>query len=85
MFGDMDRLTAFDNLFGPNPGATLNIIFHLISGGRDLKRFGPLSPRWQILSVNEDSSDGVDLYLQPPSQAAEIYWHITAEEFYRWR
>ncbi len=40
----MDRLTALDNLFGLNPGPTLNTIFHFISGGRDLERFGPFFP-----------------------------------------
>ena len=54
----MDGLTAPDNLSGPDPGATLDTIFHLLSGGRDLECFGPFSPlRWQIMSVNaEDSS-----------------------------
>lgn len=52
----MDGLTVLDKLFGPDPDATLNIIFHFISGGREPECLGPLSPRWQIMSVNEDSS-----------------------------
>lgn len=40
----MDGLTVLDKLFGPDPDATLNIIFHFISGGRELECFGPLSP-----------------------------------------
>lgn len=40
----MDRLTALDNLFGPDPGVVLNIIFQFTSGGWGRERFKALFP-----------------------------------------
>lgn len=40
----MDGLTALDIHFGPISRAKHNIVFHFISGGRDLECFGPFPP-----------------------------------------
>lgn len=54
----MDGLTALDIHFGPISGAMHNIVFHFISGGRDLECFGPPPlpppPTWRAVAVNED-------------------------------